>query len=93
MARRRLSNTKGGEGHSALANEDYEGVEYPGKRCRCLHQNPADGPTVVFRYMRLFNADMEAVALKLPLRKSKDEICYKFEFILEPKTPNKRTKN
>ena len=95
MAGRRLSNTKRGlgEGYSVLANEDHEGVEYPGKRCGCLFKNPADGPTVVFRYIRLSNPDMEVVALKLSPRESKDEICCKFEFRLEPKTPNKRTGN
>jgi hypothetical protein len=40
------------------------------------------------RIAQFFNPDMEVVALKLPPRKSKDEICCKFEFRLEPKTPN-----
>jgi hypothetical protein len=95
VARRRLSNTKRGlgEGYSVLATEDDEGVEYPGKRRSCLHQNPADGPTVVFQYDRLFCPDMEVVTLKLLPRKIEGQICCKFEFRLEPKTPNKRTRN
>jgi len=45
------------------------------------------------RIASFFNPGMQAVALKVPPRKSKYEICCKFEFRLEPKTPNKRTKN
>jgi hypothetical protein len=37
------------------------------------------------RVARFFNPDMEVVALKRPPRKSKDDICCKWEFRLEPK--------
>ena len=39
---------------------------------------------------KFFNPDIETVALFMPPRNSKEEICCKFEFRLEPKAPKAR---